>query len=231
MPLRTIRSQPYQISWPSNVKISPELQQALGQQFANINECLQLVFSLLRDFERTIGASVVVVSGESNADGLFVSDGRDGEDGQPGLRGESGAAGAPGIAMDGQDGQDGYLWPMPAPATTPQVAITVDGGGLALTTGHKAYLRILRAGTIIGWTIVADRVGSIAFDIFKSSFAGYPPVASIVAAAPPTLVATDHGESSTLTGWTMAVSAGDVIGVSITSVATIQNVTLQLDFQ
>lgn len=234
VPQRTARSQPYRIGWPANVKISPELQKALGQQFANIDECLQLVFSLLR--EDAAAAAVVSVGAAtvSVSDVVALLDGRDGDDGQPGLRGETGAVGAlgaPGFAFDGRDGDDAYLSPTIAQVTPQQVAITIDGGGVALTTGQKAYLRMLRAGTISAWTILADRVGSIAFDLFKSTFAGYPPVASIVAAAPPQLVTTDHGESSTLTGWTISVAAGDVLGVSITSVATIQRVTLQLDWQ
>lgn len=44
---RTTRAQPHQINWPSNVKISPDLQKALGQQFENINENFQFSFSIL----------------------------------------------------------------------------------------------------------------------------------------------------------------------------------------
>jgi|GEM_PF-7083278 len=235
MATHVVRSQPYRISWPSSVKVSPAIQQALGQQFANIDECLQLVFSLLsQDASAIIDVSLSTGATSSSSAIVALLDGRDGEDGQPGLRGETGAtgaAGASGLAFDGLDGQDAYMVPSVAQSVAPQVAITVDGGGVVLTTGNKAYLRILRAGTIIGWTILADQSGSIAFDIFKSTFAGYPPAASIVAAAPPTLVTTDHGESSTLTGWTISVAAGDVLGFSITSVTTIQRVTLQLDLQ
>lgn len=232
---RTTQSQPYRISWPASVKISPELQKALGQQFANIDECLQLLFSRIEGAAQAAARGVTVIETVSANAVAVALDGRDGDEGQPGVRGEAGAvgaAGAPGFGMDGRDGDDAYLLNAAQSQTAaPIVAISIDGGGVVLTTGHKAYLRILRAGTISGWTILADQVGSIAFDIFKSTFAGYPPVGSIVAAAPPQLVATDHGESSTLTGWTVSVAAGDVLGFSITSVATIQRVTLQLDWR
>lgn len=276
MPLREPRSQPYRISWPSNTGVSPTLNKALGQQFANIDECLQLIFSLLRD--STAVSTVVTGAAASVSDGRFLMlEGIDGDEGLQGVKGDPGAAGAAGPAggsgaagtigidgldgedaipvpgptgatgatgatgpaganqyapaLDGQDGDDSYPMPTIVKNVAPLIGVTIDGGGSVLTTGAKGYLRVLRAGTLIGWTLMADRAGSVQFDIFKSTFAGYPPAASIVAAAPPLLSAADHGESSTLTGWTISVAAGDVLGFSITSVATIQRVTLQLDLQ
>ncbi len=41
---RTTKSPPHQISWSSSVNISPELQKALGQQFANVNENFQVAY-------------------------------------------------------------------------------------------------------------------------------------------------------------------------------------------
>jgi hypothetical protein len=116
-----------------------------------------------------------------------------------------------------------------AAARTQQIGITVDGGGSVLTTGIKGYKSFPVAGTITGWRLLADVAGDIEFDIFKDPFASYPPTTSIVAAAPPELVGVDNDEDTTLTGWTTAVSAGDVFGFEITGVpATIERVTLEL---
>lgn len=116
-----------------------------------------------------------------------------------------------------------------AAARTQTIGITVDGGGVLLTTGIKGYRSFPVAGTIIGWRILADQVGNITFNVFKDVFASYPSTTSIVAAAPPTMTGNDAAEDTTLTGWTTAVAAGDVFGFSITGTPlAILRATLEL---
>ena len=116
------------------------------------------------------------------------------------------------------------------------IGITVDGGGSnPVTAGSKSGItrRIPQAGTIIGWTISADQIGDIEFDVFLDDpTSTYPPATSIVAAAPPELTGgtEEFAEDTTLTGWTTAVSAGDMFAFGITSTSgVIQRVTLQID--
>lgn len=113
---------------------------------------------------------------------------------------------------------------------TRQVGITVDGGGLALTTGVKGYKSIPWSGTITGVRMLADQSGSCVVDIWKDTYANYPPVVgdSITAAAKPTISATTKSEDTTLTGWTTSVTAGDVLGFNVDSATTITRVTLEL---
>jgi hypothetical protein len=115
-------------------------------------------------------------------------------------------------------------------ARTRQIGITIDGGGSALTTGLKGYKSFPVAGTITGVRLLADQSGSIVIDIWKDTFANYPPVNadSITAAAPPTISGADKSEDTTLTGWTTSVSAGDVFGFNIDSITTITRITLEL---
>lgn len=116
-----------------------------------------------------------------------------------------------------------------AAVRTQQIGITVDGGGFPLTTGIKGYKSFPVAGTITGWRLLADQAGDIEFDIYKDPFASYPPTTSIVAAAPPELAGVDSDEDTTLTGWTTAVSAGDVFGFEVTGIPdAITRVTLEL---
>lgn len=115
-----------------------------------------------------------------------------------------------------------------APSIVFSRGITVTG---IITTGLKGIVRIPVACTITRWSIMADVVGSIQFDIFKSApGTTYPPSTSIVSAAPPKLISDNFDDNATLTGWTTSVAAGDVLGFSVTSVATIARATLQLDF-
>ena len=111
------------------------------------------------------------------------------------------------------------------------VGITVDGGGSAVTTGLKGFRSIARTGTIVKARLLADQSGSVVFDIFNDIFANFPPTVAdtITAAAKPTLSGADSSEDTTLTGWTTAVTAGDVLGFNVDSAATLTRVTLELE--
>lgn len=119
---------------------------------------------------------------------------------------------------------------LPANQIIATVGITVDGGGSAITTGVKGYIQVLFAGTITANTVLADQSGSIVFDIWKDTYANYPPVVgdTITASAKPTISATNKSTDATLTGWTTSVSTGDVLGFNVDSCATITRATLEL---
>jgi hypothetical protein len=98
-----------------------------------------------------------------------------------------------------------------------------------LTTGAKAEQTVPYACTITANTMVADQSGSVALDIKKSSFAGFPgSLTSIVASAPPTITTAQKSTDATLTGWTTAVGAGDVLQWSVSSATTITRVNCTL---
>lgn len=108
------------------------------------------------------------------------------------------------------------------------VGITIDGGGSAITTGVKGYVEVPFAGTITQWTLLGDVSGSMVLDVWKDTYANYPPTVAdtITAAAKPTITAATKGQSSTLTGWTTSISAGDTIGFNVESCSTITKATL-----
>lgn len=101
------------------------------------------------------------------------------------------------------------------------VVYELDGGGSDLTTGFTRYIRVPRAGTITKWTLLADVGGSIVIDVWKDTFANYPPTDSdsITGGNEPELSTDDEAEDSTLTGWSTSVSAGDVLGFIVDSVS------------
>lgn len=110
------------------------------------------------------------------------------------------------------------------------ITYVIDGGGATITTGVKGYLEIPFACTIDRWTLLADQSGSIVVDVWKDTYANAPPVVGdvITASAKPTLSGAAKAQSSTLTGWTTAIAAGDVLGFNVNSVTGIQRVTLSL---
>lgn len=113
---------------------------------------------------------------------------------------------------------------------TSAIIWTIDGGGAAITTGQKGYIEIPFACTITAARSFADQSGSIVVDVWKDSYANYPPVDadSITASAPITISAATKSQDTTLTGWTTSVSAGDILGFNVDSVSTITRLTITL---
>ncbi len=106
----------------------------------------------------------------------------------------------------------------------------IDGGGSAITTGQKGHLEVPFACTIKQVTMLADQSGSIVVDIWKDTYANFPPTNadSITASAPPTISSAQKSQDSTLTGWTKSISSGDILAFNVDSCSTITRVTISL---
>lgn len=106
----------------------------------------------------------------------------------------------------------------------------IDGGGAAITTGVKGDIEMPYACTITAVRLFADQVGSIVVDLWKDSYANYPPVVgdSITASAKPTLSSAIKSQDTTLTGWTTSISAGDTIRINVDSATTVTRVTVSI---
>lgn len=119
------------------------------------------------------------------------------------------------------------------PAWTDSVVAIVavfDGGGSTLTTGVKLDLSIPFACTVTGVRMLADVSGSIVVDIWKDTYANYPPTVAdtITASAKPTITTATKSEDTTLTGWTLTIAAGDTLRFNIDSVTSIARLVLTL---
>jgi hypothetical protein len=119
---------------------------------------------------------------------------------------------------------------LPTNQTLRAVEVILDGGGVALTTGLKGFVQVPFSGTITGWTLMADQSGSIVVDVWKDTYANFPPTVAdtITAADKPTISAAQMAQDLAPTGWTTAVTAGDVLAFNIDSVATVTKVTLAI---
>jgi hypothetical protein len=109
--------------------------------------------------------------------------------------------------------------------------ITLFNNGSVLTTGIKADYRFPFSCTIQKVTLLADQSGSIVLDIWKDSFANYPPTVAdtITDSAKPTLSSATKYEDGTLTNWIKTITAGDTLRFNIDSVATVTRVEVLLD--
>ncbi|HVP86048.1 MAG TPA: DUF2793 domain-containing protein [Rhizomicrobium sp.] len=110
------------------------------------------------------------------------------------------------------------------------IAFVIDGGGSAITTGVKGDLIIPFDCTIASATVLADQSGSIVIDVWKDTYANFPPTSadSIAASAKPTLSSAAKSQDATLTGWSTAISAGDTLRFNVSSASTVTRVTLIL---
>ena len=85
---------------------------------------------------------------------------------------------------------------------TATISFIIDGGGSAITTGIKGDLEIPFPCTINEVTMLADQTGSIVVDVWKNTYASYPPTVAntITASAKPTITTAVKSKDSTLTG-------------------------------
>lgn len=119
---------------------------------------------------------------------------------------------------------------VPVGAIYETINVVIDGGGGVITTGIKGDVVVDFACQIVGATLLADQSGSIVVNVWKDSYANFPPIVGdkITASAPPTLSSAAKSQDSTLTGWTTAIAAGDVLRFNVDSATTVTRVTLAL---
>lgn len=127
-----------------------------------------------------------------------------------------------------------YAYVGTAASQTGVIPFIIDGGGSVITTGMKGYIEVPFACSITAARLLADRSGSIVVDIFKSTYSAYDPTThpassdKITASAPPTISSAKKSQDTTLTGWTTAISAGDILAFNVNSASTVQLVTCSL---
>jgi hypothetical protein len=119
-----------------------------------------------------------------------------------------------------------------------QLTWVIGNGTDVITTGVKTPISVPIACTITKVRILsadaATLSGAIVLDIWKDTYANFPPTNadSITAAAPPTITASaNKSEDSTLTGWTTSIAAGDVLIANVDSISTFTLIEMMLEVQ
>ena len=117
-----------------------------------------------------------------------------------------------------------------AKINTTGMTFIIDGGGVAITAGQKGHIEMAFRASIQGWTIVADQAGDIVVDIWKDTYANFPPTVAdtITGTEKPTLVAAQKNQDLTLTTWTTGLAVGDILAFNVDSVATVTRVAVCL---
>lgn len=136
----------------------------------------------------------------------------------------------PNIVVSVNDPLDSIALLLSAGIKTSTLNFVIDGGGSVITTGIKGDLVVDFNCTIQSVTALADQVGSIVVDIWKDTYANYPPVVgdTITASAPVTITSANKSQNTTLTGWTTTVTAGDTVRFNVNSCSAITRATIAL---
>jgi len=108
------------------------------------------------------------------------------------------------------------------------LGLTIDNGVDVITTGVKGYIVAAYDASIQNWNLVSNISGNIVIDVWKSYMSIPLSGDSIVGTQYPMLTGNQIERSTTLNTWTTAISAGDVIGFSVSSVSLINKVTLTI---
>jgi hypothetical protein len=106
-----------------------------------------------------------------------------------------------------------------------QFVAVFDGGGSEIADNKVVYINVPYDCTLTGWTLLGDVSGAIQLDVWKDTYANYPPTNSdsITNSHEPAIAA--NGIKNTdvdISDWTtVTCTAGDVIAVSVDSCTTI----------
>ena len=107
-----------------------------------------------------------------------------------------------------------------------------DGAGDVILVGSRVRAIVSANATITGWTILADTTGAVVVDVWKDTYANYPPtlVDTITGSAKPAVSSgLDKATSTTLTGWTTALVLGDTLTFVIDSVTSFKQLIIRLN--
>jgi hypothetical protein len=110
-----------------------------------------------------------------------------------------------------------------------QITVTFDGGDSAIENNTTYYMKIERACTILGWYATANESGLIDVDIWRASWPIVPVDAnSIVGGNEVQVSLSQVASDDILTGWTVALNAGDHLAFNAENVTGVKRLTLVL---
>ena len=109
------------------------------------------------------------------------------------------------------------------------IGCTVGGASAVLIPGEIALFPVDFSGVIENWTVLSDLDNSsCVVQVYKSTYSGYPTMSAITGTDKPIISNAIKAQSSALTGWTTAVTSGDVFKFILESVTTAQTLTVTL---
>mgnify|MGYP000893364978 CR=1 FL=1 len=108
--------------------------------------------------------------------------------------------------------------------------IIIGNGVDEIAAGFVLFFEVKADITVDTVTLLANASGSIVIDLWKDSYANYPPTSedSICATSKPTLSGAAKSMQTTFIGWDTTWAEGEIIGVNVDSATTVKQVTLAI---
>jgi hypothetical protein len=108
------------------------------------------------------------------------------------------------------------------------IEFVIDGGQAVITSGIKGHYEIVFPATINRATLLCDQSGNINIDIYKSTYAGFSPTASICSGAWPHTSGNIKYQDTVLSNWVTAIASGDILAFVANNASSIQRCTVSL---
>ena len=107
------------------------------------------------------------------------------------------------------------------------IIFLIDGGGSSITADGSSIEQeipfdcTIQSVILLG-TIRSDATADLYTDIWKAAYADYPPTNanSITGSTPIAIVNGTKSQDTTLTGWTTAITKGDILKITVDSATT-----------
>jgi hypothetical protein len=108
--------------------------------------------------------------------------------------------------------------------------IIIGTGAAEIAGGVAGDIEVPYNCKITSVRLLADQSGSIVIDIWKDTYANYPPTDAdtITSATPPTITTATKSEDTTLSSWTVDLTAGNILRFNVDSCTTIEQVTVSI---
>lgn len=123
-------------------------------------------------------------------------------------------------------------WSTPAVINKGSVGITIDGQGGVVPINTTGEITVNFSGTITGWQITGDVTGSCVVDVWKNTYANYPPLAGdAIFITKPTLTPPfikNQDLSPTFIGLGATITAGDIIKFNVDSCTSLTKIFLTI---
>jgi len=109
------------------------------------------------------------------------------------------------------------------------IGVSFTNNSVVLSSGTTASVRVPYPCTITQWDVLSMISGTLLIDVKKSTYANYPVLSTITGTDKLLLLGNAYkGTSTALTGWTLNVTAGDVLKFDIEQATQSGTVTAQL---
>lgn len=116
------------------------------------------------------------------------------------------------------------------PLRAAMINYVIDGGGSEISSGEHGHLIVPFGCTIKEVSLLGDQSGAIQIDIWKDTHANFPPtsVDTIASGLKPLISGGFKYQDSNLSGWTTAITSGDILAYHADLISALTRVTVGL---